>query len=424
MSYKILTRESVLEYVRGHPLFDTVFDPGVALESEEIGDGNLNLVFRVLERGGERSVLVKQALPYLRVAGEGWPLSKARAGFEARALEQQHRAAPGRVPRPLWFDEEMAVNAMEDLRGYVVIRAPMVARVQFPELGYTVGRFLANTLFATSDFALPSAEKKWLSAQFSNLELCELSEALIFTEPFYAALSRNRYSSALEATVQSLWADAGLRAQVAHLKLRFMTYTQALLHGDLHTGSLMATLPDAQGQCDIRVIDPEFAFFGPMGFDVGLFFANLLLNAVAQGGHAPDLLERQTYRRYLLEQLALCWRSFESGFLERFKAATSPSWLEPEFQKSFLHSVFQDSMGYAGCEMIRRTIGFAHVLDLDSIPDELERIRAERKALELGRALIGAHRDIESIAALERLLLNHLQLEHLQLENVSHEVSP
>jgi len=413
MPYHILNRESVLEYVRGHPLFDTVFYPGAALESQEISDGNLNLVFRVYERGGERSVLVKQALPYLRVAGEGWPLSKARAGFEARALEQHHLAAPGRVPQPKWFDEEMAVNVMEDLRRHQVMRAPMVARVQFPGLGRTVGEFLAATLFATSDFALLSAEKKRLGTQFVNLELCELSEALIFTEPFYSRPSRNRYSSALEAEVQSLWADAEVLAQVAYLKLRFMTDTQALLHGDLHTGSLMATLPDAQGQCDIRIIDPEFAFFGPMGFDVGLFMANLLLNAVAQQGHAPNLEQRQTYRRYLLEQLALCWRSFESGFLMRFETASNPSWLEPGFQKSFLCSVLQDSVGYAGCEMIRRTIGFAHVLDLDSIPDELERVKAEREVLELGRALIGSHRKIESIDVLERIVVEHLQLEVL-----------
>jgi len=417
MPYHILNRESVLEYVRGHPMFGTVFDPGAALESQEIGDGNLNLVFRVCEKGGEQggehSLLVKQALPYLRVAGEGWPLSKARAGFEARALEQQHKAASGRVPQPKWFDEDMAVNAMEDLRRHQVMRAPMVARVRFPGLGRTVGEFLAATLFSTSDFALPSAEKKRLSAQFVNLELCELSEALIFTEPFYSRPSRNRYSSALEAEVQNLWADAELREQVAQLKLRFMTDAQALLHGDLHTGSLMATLPDAhgpdaQGPCDIRVIDPEFAFFGPMGFDVGLFFANLLLNAVAQGGHTPDLLERQTYRAYLLEQLASCWHSFESGFLTRFNTANNPSWLEPGFQKAFLHSVFQDSVGYAGCEMIRRTVGFAHVLDLESIPDELERVRAERDALELGRALIGSHRKIESTDALEQIVLEHL----------------
>ena len=410
MPYHILNGESVLEYVRGHPMFGSVFDPGAALESQETGDGNLNSVFRVYEKGGERSVLVKQALPYLRVAGEGWPLSKARAGFEARALEQQHKAAPGQVPQPLWFDEEMAVNAMEDLRVHQVMRAPMVARVQFPDLGRTVGEFLAATLFSTSDFALPSAEKKRLGAQFVNLELCELSEALIFTEPFYAAPSRNRYSPALELEVGQLHRDTELRSRVAHLKYRFMTQAQALLHGDLHTGSLMATLPDANGACDIRIIDPEFAFFGPMGFDVGLFMANLLLNAVAQSGHTPDLLERQTYRAYLLEQLFECWDTFDEYFSAGSCVQGNPSWLEGDFRNSFLHSVFQDALGFAGCEMIRRTIGFAHVLDLDSIPDEAKRVQAEREALELGRALILKHHHIDTCKALEHIILQHIPM--------------
>ena len=38
---------------------------------------------------------------------------------------------------------------------------------------------------------------------------------------------------------------------------------EALIHGDLHTGSIMVT------ESETRVIDPEFAFYGPMGFDVG-----------------------------------------------------------------------------------------------------------------------------------------------------------
>jgi 5-methylthioribose kinase len=38
---------------------------------------------------------------------------------------------------------------------------------------------------------------------------------------------------------------------------------EALIHGDLHTGSVMVTREET------RVIDPEFAFYGPMDFDVG-----------------------------------------------------------------------------------------------------------------------------------------------------------
>ena len=60
------------------------------------------------------------------------------------------------------------------------------------------------------------------------------------------------------------------------MKLKFLTDAQALIHGDLHTGSIMVT------DSDTRAIDPEFAFFGPMGFDIGALIGNLLIAAIAR----------------------------------------------------------------------------------------------------------------------------------------------
>jgi len=62
--------------------------------------------------------------------------------------------------------------------------------------------------------------------------------------------------------------------------MAFLTRGEALLHGDLHTGSVMVT--EVDNLCD----RPEFAFFGPIGFDVGAILANLMLSYLAQNGHA------------------------------------------------------------------------------------------------------------------------------------------
>lgn len=411
MAYQRLDLQSVIEYVRQHPHAARAIDPATDLCSEEIGDGNLNMVFRVWEKERpERSILVKQGLPFLRVAGEGWPLSAERADFEARALAQHAAAAPGLVPQPYWHDPEMAVNAMQDLRGYAVIRAPMIARTRFANLGAVIGEFLAATLYATSDFALSSPEKRRLMLGFANAELCELTEALILTEPFYPPPNRNNCLEGLAPALADLQADPEVRRNVAHLKLKFMTQAQALLHGDLHTGSIMATPPAPQGQAEIRVIDPEFAFFGPMGFDIGLFAANLLLNAIAQGGHASDLAERQAYQRYLLEQLQVCWQTFEAGFRSRLAQAGSPSWREPAFQDEFLRSVLRDTVGFAGCELIRRTVGFAHVRDFDSVEPESARVLAGEANLALGRTLIKTYTQVQDISELLGAARQHLQL--------------
>jgi 5-methylthioribose kinase len=63
---------------------------------------------------------------------------------------------------------------------------------------------------------------------------------------------------------------------------RFCERAQALIHGDLHTGSVMVTTESTQ------VIDPEFGFYAPMGFDIGAFLGNLILAYFSQDGLAAE----------------------------------------------------------------------------------------------------------------------------------------
>jgi 5-methylthioribose kinase len=42
-----------------------------------------------------------------------------------------------------------------------------------------------------------------------------------------------------------------------------------------------------------QVIDPEFAFYGPMGFDIGAFLGNLILAFFSQDGHADGKNDRK-----------------------------------------------------------------------------------------------------------------------------------
>jgi 5-methylthioribose kinase len=410
MAYRILDSKSVLEYVQNYPDAQKFLDLTKPLESAELSDGNLNAVFRVYEKANpSKSILLKQGLPYLRVAGESWPLSPERAGFEARALAHEYQFAPDLVPQPYWFDETMNINAVEDLRHHQVMRKPMMAGVRYENLGVTLGRFLASTLSGSSDFMMEAKAKKQLMKQFANGELCEITEDLILTEPFEPKLlgdkqNRNRFNPLITKALAKLQSDVAVKRNVAHLKYRFMTCAQALLHGDLHTGSIMASAPDKNGQADIRVIDPEFAFFGPMGFDIGLFIANLFLNAAAQHGHAKNDETRSSYRSYLYKQARDVWTVFQRGFAEKLEVANSVSWQNKAFQEEFLLSVLRDTTGYAGCEMIRRTVGFAHVADLESIPDDNIRAEAETMALQVGQTFIKEHTLVSSYHDIETMV--------------------
>ena len=408
MIYAILTLETLPAYIRSKAAeLPAWFDTGATLEIAELSDGNLNAVYRVTS--ATASLIVKQGLPYLRVAGEAWPLSATRAGFEALALEWQNRLARGSVPEPYLFDQDMCVNIVEDLRGYQVARQPMIDRLEIHGLGSSIGGFLARTLFGTSDFGLAAGEKKRLQAQFCNVELCEITEDLIFTEPFEAQLlegktNRNHFNAGVTVALEIMQGNAALRLEVARLKHRFMTAGQALLHGDLHTGSIMV---DVNGE--IRVIDPEFAFYGPMGFDVGVFIANLYLNAIAQRGHAPNALEASAYQSYLLGEARACWDAFSSGFTAQMLEANSVSWRNAGFADAVLLEVLRDACGFAGCEMIRRSVGFAHVLDVDSIADAQTRVTVLEQNLRLGSKLILERHTISTYADFETFISEALR---------------
>lgn len=396
--YRPLTEAEAVEYARNIP---GLFPPEAKLSSKEIGDGNLNFVFRITEEGPSgKSVIFKQALPYARVVGESWPLTLERARIESEAMRLEEELCPGSVPKIYHTDEEMALTVMEDLSDYVVLRKGLIERRRFPHFARHIGTFLARTLFLTSDLALDPQEKKRRLGRFINPELCHITEDLVFTDPFYDAPT-NSFNPLLTETVRDIWQNDALKLEVAKLKEKFLTQAQALLHGDLHTGSIMVT------EGDTRVIDAEFAFYGPMGFDVGAVVANFLLNYAAQEVRIREEEERVSYQQYLLDTIEELWRVFESEFRKLWKRDANEFYARvPGYADDYLLRVLQDTAGFAGCKMIRRVIGLAPVADLETIEDAQERAKAERLALDIGQRLILQReyvRSIEDLIALARM---------------------
>ena len=185
---------------------------------EEVGDGNLNLVFKV--RGPSGGIAVKQALPYVRLVGESWPLPLTRAHFEHLALVRQARHAPGLTPAVIHYDADMALIAMELLEPHIIMRHGMIDGVVYPLFAEALSTFAASTLFHTSDLAMAAADKKALVANFAgNSALCGITEDLIFTEPYMIAENNRWTSPQLDGLAASIRADSDLKIAVSRLKV-------------------------------------------------------------------------------------------------------------------------------------------------------------------------------------------------------------
>jgi 5-methylthioribose kinase len=382
--------------------------PPQAWSISEIGDGNLNLVFIV--KGANGGMAVKQALPYVRLVGESWPLPLSRSHYEYRALVHQARLAPGLVPVVLHHDETLALTAMELLEPHIIMRKGLVVGVSYPRFVKDITTFLARTLFLSSDLAVSAARKKDDVAAFcGNHALCRITEDLIFTDPYRVA-EQNRWTSPwLDATAAAFRGDLELHVAVSRLKLKFMTSPEALIHGDLHTGSIMVT------ESETRVIDPEFAFYGPMGFDLGAVISNLLMSYLASAGHERSPGDRQPFEAWLLRTIEDVWTEFSRKFVELwrgeahgdaypvtlFEGPEGAARLEAERQ-AYMAQLFQDTVGFAAAKIIRRILGLAHNIDFELIENPRLRAVCEARSLRLARTMMVDTASFRGIGAVTR----------------------
>lgn len=369
MGYRILEPDDVSAYLRERGHWS-----GGDLDVREVSDGNMNRVFLATSAGGTRGLAVKQALPWVRVAGPSWPMSPERADAEARAYEQVAKVAPDKIPAIHGYDAENYALVMEDMSDLEVLRTVLNEGGSYgPDTSARIGEFVAQLSFATSDFGMSSVDRKALIAASVSPELCKITEDVVLSEP-YIEHEHNHWHPELADLAAEFRADAGLRTEVADLRHVFMTSGQALLHGDLHTGSVMVGV--REGAPVVRVFDPEFSFVGPIGFDLGLYWANTLVSQARAAALGIDGDHG--------DQLRLSWKAFESEF-RRLWPTRVDTFFDDAYLDRFLARLWTESLGFAGTEIIRRIIGFAHLTDLTTLPDP---VPASRRALLLGRELI------------------------------------
>ncbi|TDO84339.1 5'-methylthioribose kinase [Halanaerobium saccharolyticum] len=389
VEYKILDSNSVKDYILEiMPDYCAERDD---LKVEEVGDGNLNLVFKVnnSKDSAKKTLILKQALPYVRLVGKDWPMTRDRSRIESEAIKVQANYCPDYVPKIFFTDNEMSVFIMEDLSDYNLYAYNLMQGEKNDYIAEIVGEFLAENFFHSSDLGMDAKEKKNEVKKFINPDLCKITEDLIFTEPYFD-VERNNVSESLRPFLEEdFWLRDELKTEVAKLKYNFMNHAEALLHGDMHTRSIFVK------DDSVKIFDQEFAFYGPMGFDFGLFFGNLLLNFVTQEYWNKDkAVEMQDH---IIEVINDTWHKFEERFLELMDQSEDRMYSLESMKDIFIKHLLAEIAGYTGTSAIRRVHGLAGVPEFWDIEDEKTRADLKIKALNLGSELIVKRKNFESI---------------------------
>ena len=385
-NYQPLEVSTIKNFIENSDKIKNIIGDTKEIEIKEVGDGNLNLVFFVESK--KNSICIKQPLPYLRVLKD-WPLTLKRSYYESEYMNIHSNHVSDLMPKIYDFDPELCTITMEKLSPHIIMRHGLINATKYENFAEDISTFMAKTLFFTSDLYLKADQKKELNSRFiMNTELCKITEDLIFTDP-YMYNKNNRWTTPhLDKQKKEIENNDDLKIAVSRLKIKFMSESQSLLHGDLHTGSIMVS------ENDTKVIDPEFAFYGPMGFDVGALLANLLMNFFSQNGHEKNSGERKEFKKWILNLINMIWIKFENKFCNLWDEYPEGDGYPTQLfnnkqiikreQKNYIQNIYNDSIGFAGAKIIRRIFGFAHNIDFDWIKDDKMRAICENKCANLG----------------------------------------
>lgn len=359
-TYEFLTAENIPAYLASRKESASVLDTKAVVEMKEVGDGNLNIVFIVKDAKG-KGIVLKQALPYVRLVGPSWPMSSDRARIEYETTVIHSRAAEHLVPEIYFYDSDRFIIAMEDLSDHKVWRTALNAGEMNYGAAESVGEYIARVAFATSIFGAGAEKHKKDVARAINPELCLITEDLVFTEPYFPG-DRNSYLPGNEQDTLAIINDKELVREIGELKFKFMTSSEALIHGDLHTGSVMVKSNAKGAEISTRAFDSEFSFYGPIAFDIGAVFANFYI-AMARS----TALGRSEHIEFIATLPSAFWNSFESHFRKLWPHRLDKRVFNDDLLEILLKSWKEDAFGFAAAEMARRIVGLAKTSDIETL---------------------------------------------------------
>lgn len=374
----LLDCDEVISYVKEKNLFLENDD----LTVKEIGDGNINYIFKVENKIDGKSIVLKQADKLLRSSGR--PLDLARSKIEANILRIENNLAPHFVPEIYFYDEIMCVLAMEDISEYKNLRTELVAGKIFPNFADNISEFLSRTLLLTTDLFMDKFEKKKNVKEFINPELCDISECLVFIEPYDNNKNRNIITTGNEEFVENmLYKNEDLHFAILKLREKFMNYSQSLIHGDLHSGSIFIN------EKGIKIIDPEFSFYGPMAYDIGNVIGNLYFPLYRAKFFMEDSKKKEEFINWLekcildipilfSKKCKLLWEKYSDDKLLKNR----------KFRDYYIENIVKDSLAYAGTEIIRRTVGDAKVLELTNLETSEKKLELEKELISKAISMI------------------------------------
>ena len=264
------------------------------VSAEKPGEGNMNYTLRISTE--RRTFIIKQSRPYV----EKYPMIAApaeRAVTEGN-FYQKTQTSPklhAFMPQLLGIDVENSILVLEDLgisSDYTYLYQPnqLISEVEIIQL-MTYASVLHNSFSGESD------------PQFANRAMRALNHEHIFLYPLMQdnGFNLDIVQTGLQALSMPYKQNEELKTKAKVLGEVYLADGNQLLHGDFYPGSFLKT------DAGVKVIDPEFCFYGPAEFDLGVLIAHLkmarqsdeIIQAVRQHYQAPPHFDETLMNQFV-----------------------------------------------------------------------------------------------------------------------------
>lgn len=300
---------------------------------EKPGEGNMNFVQRVKTQ--KQSLIVKQARPWVEKFPQlDAPLERIQVESEFYGLVQRDVFLASFTPRLLDWD---AVN-------YIMIIEDLGIGADFSRIYKKGNSIAAEELEALTSFVSHLHNQQFTPDQTAafptNQALKQLNHEHIFYFPYLEenGFDLNSIQPGLQDLAMTYKRDATLKSSIREIGNLYLGAGPILIHGDYYPGSWLKV------ESGVRIIDPEFGFFGLPEFDLGVMVAHLKM--------------AQTPAEQIEQVLS---------------AYQPPTVFNPKLRQAF-----------TGVEILRRIIGLAQLpLDLS--------LEEKRSLLEEAKELVNAY---------------------------------
>lgn len=259
----------------------TWLQPDETIKALEVpGSGNMNFTIRVIT--AKRSFIIKQSREFV----EKYPQVRApeeRALREAEfyQLVSNEDALSRKMPKLIDVDKSNHVLNLEDLGNgvdytFLYQKGNSIDEGELEQIMTFIVKLHNSVNTNTTDVKLP------------NREMRKLNHEHIFIYPYLEdnGLDLDDILPGLQAVAKPFKQDETLKRRVRILGERYLKDGNYLLHGDYFPGSWLKT------EEGIKIIDPEFCFFGEVEFEIGVTLAHLKM------ADQPDVIIEKALKFY------------------------------------------------------------------------------------------------------------------------------